>query len=146
MKQIAIVLFAGLLFTSFKPVREINLYDSSGKAVVYIDDYLADQVVYLWNGKPVGFLHQSFLGTDVYGFNGKHLGWFEGGFLRNNSGYIIAATKEASGRSIVSEAFKGLKDTPPMKQTREQEPMKPLFGPNWASDPVDDYLIGGLDK
>lgn len=71
------------VLASFKPYREINLYDSSGSATAYIDDYVADQVIYLWDGRPEAYLIQ----TDVYGFNGKHLGWFEKGILHDNNGY-----------------------------------------------------------
>jgi hypothetical protein len=71
------------VLASFKPYREINLYDSSGSATAYIDDYVADQVIYLWDGRSEAYLIQ----TDVYGFNGKHLGWFEKGILHDNNGY-----------------------------------------------------------
>jgi hypothetical protein len=145
MKILVYLLTVSLLCTTSRQGHTIDLYDSSGTATAYIDDYLTDKVIYLWDGKPVGYLHQNFNNTDVYGFNGKHLGWFEGGALRDNSGYVIVGTKEALGRTITTgESLKSLKDTPPEKKYREQEPSKPYFSTLPASVNPRDYLLGGL--
>ncbi|HJP62540.1 MAG TPA: hypothetical protein VJ844_03820, partial [Mucilaginibacter sp.] len=108
MKLITIALACCLSLLSFKPDQETNLYNSSGNATAYIDDYLTDRVLYLWDGTPIGYLHQNFNNTDVYWFSGKHLGWFENGLLRDNDGYIILATKQAASRPTYGETLKGL--------------------------------------
>jgi len=146
MKISILLLAVSVLCASFRPLREINLYDSSGQAKAYIDDYLTDQVVYLWDGTPVGYLHQNFTNTDVYGFNGKHLGWFEGGLLRDNEGYIILATKESAGKLTYGETLKSLKNTPPEKKYRELEPVKPYFGSLWSSNGTREYLLSGAEN
>jgi len=146
MKFLFCLLIPALFLKPFQTDKAIDMYDSAGNAVVYIDQYLTDQVIYRWDGKPLAYLHQSFSSNDVYGFNGKHLGWFEAGVLRDNEGYIIASTREASGRIPASEPMKGLKDTPPDKKFREQEPPKPYFGSLWSSTSAAEYLARGLDK
>jgi len=45
MKLSVFLLAVSLILAAFKPHREINLYDSSGNATAYIDDYLSDQVI-----------------------------------------------------------------------------------------------------
>ncbi|HVS94149.1 MAG TPA: hypothetical protein VHE59_19065 [Mucilaginibacter sp.] len=145
MKLIICVFAAILLCGASKPYREVDLYDSTGNAIAFVDDYLTDQVVYLWDGKPVAYLHQNFTNTDVYGFNGKHLGWFEDGRLRDNTGYLVGETKEALCRITYGEAQKGLKDTPPEKKFREQEPPKPYFSDLWSSTAGRDYLLSGTE-
>ncbi|MBS1524062.1 MAG: hypothetical protein JST19_00345 [Bacteroidetes bacterium] len=146
MKLICFLFAVIFLCGSAKPYREIDLYDSTGNAVAFIDDYITDQVVYLWNGKPVAYLHQNFNNTDVYGFNGKHLGWFEDGKLRDNAGYLLGETKEALGRITSDVPMKGLKDTPPEQKFREQEPPKPYFSDLWSSTSASDYLPTGRDN
>lgn len=143
MKLVTIFLACSMLCGIHKTDHEINLYNSSGSATAYIDDYLTDQVVYLWDGTPVAYLHKNFTSTDVYWFNGKHLGWFEDGLLRNNDGYIVLATRQAAGKLTYGETLKGLKNTPPEKKYRELEPVKPYFGTLWASASAAEYLQAG---
>lgn len=146
MKLITLLLFFSLVSSRSVPDHTIDLYDSSGNAVAYIDDYVSDRVIYFWDGKPVAYLYQSFTGTDVFGFNGKHLGWFEDGKLRDNDGYLIAATKEAIGRITYGETLKGVKDTPPEKKYHEQAPVKPYFSDAWSTGTLRDYLLQGIDN
>ncbi|HVW16119.1 MAG TPA: hypothetical protein VHB54_19975 [Mucilaginibacter sp.] len=146
MKLIICAFAAILLCGASKPYRGINLYDSTGNAIAFVDDYLTDQVIYLWNGKPVAYLYHNFTGTDVYGFNGKHLGWFEDGKLRDNTGYLLAETKEAlGGRITYGESLKGLEGTPPGQKFRELQPVKPYFSDLWSSDEPGNYLLNGRD-
>lgn len=146
MKPVIFLLFAGLLCSSFKPYNEINLYDSSGNASAYIDNYLTDQVIYLWDGKAVAYLHQNFTDNDVYGFNGKHLGWFERGILRDNDGKIVGTTKEAADRITIDGSLKGLKDSPPEKKYRELETIKPYFSTLWSFIILQEFLMNGVDN
>ncbi|HTD99103.1 MAG TPA: hypothetical protein VK668_07430 [Mucilaginibacter sp.] len=147
MKLLTFLLLSTCLsFTSFKPNNEINLYNSSGNAGAFIDDYLSDQVIYLWDGKPVAYLHQNFTSTDIYGFNGKHLGWFEKGVLRDNSGHTVGVTKEASDKITAGESLKGIKGSIPDKKYRELEPPKPYFSTIWASTDLKEFLMSGVDN
>ena len=130
------------VLASFKPYREINLYDSSGNATAYIDDYVADQVIYLWDGRPEAYLIQ----TDVYGFNGKHLGWFEKGILHDNNGEVVATIKEATDRITIDGSLKGLKETPPEKKFHELSPVRPYFSTIWSLTRLNDFLMNGTDK
>ena len=139
MKFIFTAIICIITLASFKPYREINLYDSSGNATAYIDDYLADRVIYLWNGTPQAYLIQS----DVFGFNGKHLGWFEKGILRDNDGKLVATIKEAADKITVDGSLKGLKQTPPEKKYHEMPPVRPYFSTLWSLTKLNDFLLNG---
>jgi len=145
MKLSVFLLAVSLTLAAFKPYREINLYDSSGNATAYIDDYLSDQVIYLWDGSPEAYLIHSYNGTDVYGFNGKHLGWFEKGILRDNDGKIVGTIKEAADKITIDGSLKGLKNTPPQKQFHEMSPVQPYFSTLWSLTKLNDFLLNGTN-
>ena len=142
MKLIFSAIICVIILTSFRPYREINLYDSSGNATAYIDSYLSDEVIYLWDGTPEAYLIQ----TDVFGFNGKHLGWFEKGILRDNDGKVVATIKEAADKITIDGSLKGLKQTPPEKKYHELAPIKPYFSTLWSLTRLNEFLMSGTDN
>ncbi|HEV2349528.1 MAG TPA: hypothetical protein VG028_06735 [Terriglobia bacterium] len=78
---------------------EVDLYDSSARAVAYIASD-KDLTIYLWSGKPVAYLEDD----SIYGFNGKHLGWFLKGTVHDHDGNVVAA---------IAENFRGPVGLPP---------------------------------
>ncbi|MBV8388897.1 MAG: hypothetical protein JO080_03765 [Mucilaginibacter sp.] len=142
MKFIFLPIICLSILVAFKPYRETDLYDSSGNAAAFIDDYLADRVIYLWDGSPEAYLVQ----TDVFGFNGKHLGWFEKGILRDNDGKVVATIKEAADKITVDGSLKGLKKMLPEKKFHDMPPIRPYFSALWSLTRLNDFLKSGTSN
>jgi len=142
MKLLCSAIICITILASFIPYREVNLYDSSGNSAAYIDDFLGDRIIFLWDGTPKAYLIQ----TDVFGFNGKHLGWFEKGVLRDNKGEVVATDKEAADKITIDSSLKGLKQSPPLKKYHELAPIRPYFSTLWSLTRLNDFLLGGTDN
>jgi hypothetical protein len=121
-------------------VPEVSLFDSSGAAAAYIAE---DQTIYLWSGQPVAYLSpDSAGGSHIYGFNGKHLGWFINGVIRDHSGKVACAIREAIA-STQFEPFKAFKQFQPFKSFQEFPPFRPFFSQQWSEIPCSDFLNQG---
>jgi hypothetical protein len=100
---------------------EISLYDTNGRATMYIAD--DGETVYSWDGYAKCYI----IDEAIYGWRGKHLGWFSQGFVYDLDGCRIGYTKEASPRILFTEWTKWTKKT---QWTRSQHRMahnKPFF-------------------
>jgi hypothetical protein len=101
---------------------ETNLYDKSGKPLVYISDDI-DKTIYLWEGKPVCYIYED----KLYGFNGKHLGWFVNGILYDNDGLRIGYTKNTCPCVTSVQSVKSVKSVKHVKSVRSVAHVKPVL-------------------
>ena len=122
--------------------NEVSLFNSSGKAVAYID-FDDELTIYLWNGTPVAYLSvDDDDGFNVYGFNGKHLGWFVNGVIRGHDGYASCAIKSKLA-STSFEPFKAFKKFKPFKSFEKFAPFKPFFRNSFSENSCEFVLIQG---
>jgi hypothetical protein len=122
---------------------EITLFDKGGNAVAYIDTADNDLTIYLWDGTPVAYLYNNRTDYDVYGFNGKHLGWYINGVIRDHSGNVIGARKDAFTGFTHLEPLKSLKKFKPFQNLRQLAPLKPLMTIYWSNDNLRMFLLSG---
>ena len=120
---------------------DINFYDSSGRAVAYIDAS-QDLTIYLWSGKPCAYLD----GENIYGFNGEHLGWFHSGIVYDHDGYVVAGIASVFLSPVRLAPFKGLKQLCPLKSLKELSPLKPLFSTIWSATPAQIFFLSGANE
>jgi len=100
---------------------EISLYDTDGRATMYIAD--DGETVYSWDGYAKCYI----VDEAIYGWRGKHLGWFSHGFVYDLAGCRIGYTKEASPRILYTEWTKWTKKTQWTKSQRRAPHSKPSF-------------------
>lgn len=75
---------------------EIDLYNTDGEAVVYIDAD-EDLAIYTWDGEAVSYLVEG-CGQRcfyIYTWGGSHIGFFENGIIYDLQGNIVGSVKGA---------------------------------------------------
>jgi hypothetical protein len=100
---------------------EISLYDTNGRATMYIAD--DGETVYSWDGYAKCYI----VDEAIYGWRGKHISWFSQGLVYDLDGCRIGYTKEASPRILFTEWTKWTKKTQWSKSQRRMEHNKPFF-------------------
>ena len=109
---------------------DTTFYNRNGQPVAYTED---GTHIYLFSGEPVAYLH----GDSVYSFGGRHLGWFVDGWIRDNNGYCVFFTSEATGGpgkpGRAGLPGKAGKAGHPGKAGREGRPGRPGFAASWSS-------------
>lgn len=113
---------------------EISLYDTDGRATMYIADDC--ETFYSWDGYPKCYL----VDEAIYGWRGKHLGWFSQGFVYDLDGYRIGYTKDASPRILYTERTKTIKKTQWTKSQRRAAHGRPYFRTADSSLSLAEYL------
>jgi hypothetical protein len=113
---------------------ELSLYDTNGRATMYIAD--DGETVYDWDGYAKCYI----IDEEIYGWRGKHLGWFSDSFIYNLDGYRIGYTKEASPRILYTEWTKSTKKTQWTKSQRRTAHQKPTFRSSESTIPLAEYL------
>lgn len=118
--------------------KDLDFYDSRGRAVAYIDED-KNLTIYLWDGKPVAYLDDD----SVYGFNGKHLGWLKGQAIYDHDGNVVAALPEAFHGPVSAAPAKSFKQFVPFKAFKEFKPFKPFLGSTWSDIPAQVFFLRG---
>ena len=113
-----------------------TLFSANGSPEAYISFTEDSPTIFMWSGKPVAYLARSVGGGfNVYGFNGKHLGWYVNGAVRSHEGnpvcgaYIVVKVLSLPK----PEPPKPLKQSIPLKSSKELAPSRPLFRRQWSS-------------
>lgn len=117
----------------------MTLYDSTGRAVAYIED---NGGIYLYSGEPVAYLHDDL----VYSYDGTHLGRFEDGWVRDTRGYCVFFTEDASDNGPVKpvrhvKPIKSLKQLRPLKSIRHIPSLKPIDSLAWSNDSGESFFM-----
>ncbi len=108
-----------------------TLYNSSGRAVAYIDS--DGQSIYLYDGKPVAWLS----GNDLYAYDGKYLGWMESGWVYDRAGRPAFFRDDAQGgpvkpvRSV--RPVRGVRGVRPVRGVRQVRPVRPVRSLSWSA-------------
>ncbi|EON70472.1 4-fold beta flower protein [Lysinibacillus sphaericus] len=109
--------------------NDLVFYNSSGVPIAYCED---EENIYLYNGKPAAY----FYNDSIYSFKGKHLGRFNNGWFRDNNGYCVFFTENASGGPFKPmksmTPIKSMKSMKPIKSVKFMRPMKPMNSSNWS--------------
>lgn len=119
-------------------MSDITFYNQHGKPIAYSKDGIH---IYLFNGTPVAYFHRE----SVYGYNGKHLGRFVNGWVRDNNGYCVFFTEEATGSGPVKpvkqiKPIKSVRSIKPIKSVRQIKPIKPISTSSWSSLSSDSFF------
>ena len=72
----------------------LNLYDSTGHAVAYVDD----ESIYLWGGKPVAWVSAGV----VYDYSGWVVGWLSNGWLTARDETVAFCTARPGYRGLTT--------------------------------------------
>ncbi|NLC22912.1 hypothetical protein NB640_08300 [Oxalobacter vibrioformis] len=87
---------------------QLNLYDKSGGALVYLNN---DNYIYQYGGTPVA----SVLDSAVYDLQGNHVGWFFDGWVTDVNGKAILYSRGSSMQAIPKP---GMRPDPPKKERK----------------------------
>jgi len=113
---------------------EISLYDTDGRATMYIAD--DGETIYDWDGYAKCYL----VAEAIYGWRGKHLGWFSNGVVYDLDGYVLGYTKDASPRILYTEWTKWTKKTHWTKSQRRMAHARPSLKPTNSQLSLAEYL------
>jgi hypothetical protein len=109
---------------------QITFYDKYGRAIAYCED---GEHIYTFGGAPVAYIHDD----SIYSYGGTHLGFFENGWVRDNAGYCVFFTDNASGGPIKPtkglEPIKAIKSIKPIKSIKQIRPIRPIPRNGWSS-------------
>jgi hypothetical protein len=124
-------------------IDETNLFNADGSPDAYIWFSENPPTIYMWSGKPVAYLVSSVDGGfNVYGFNGKHIGWYVNGVVRSHEGNPVCGVHRVVS-SPKPKPPKSLKQSAPLKSSKELPPARPLFRRQWSSVPCGLFLSQG---
>ncbi|MFL5730069.1 MAG: 4-fold beta flower protein [Cytophagaceae bacterium] len=119
------------ILNNANPDRELNLYDTQGNALAYVD--CKDQyTIYLWDGTPVAYLYLNNNLFHIYSFNGNHLGWLVNGVVYDHDGSIVGCSKDVCPIMYQFEPMKEFKKIKPAKRMKNGEPFTPMITGLWS--------------
>ncbi len=116
----------------------VTLYNSSGRAVAYVDD--DGESIYLYNGTPAGWLS----GEDVYAYKGRYLGWISSGWFYDRNGYPAFFTDDSSGGPARparhARPARGARGARPAKGARSARPARAARSLSWSQYSDETYF------
>ncbi|MDL2284915.1 hypothetical protein LJC19_07230 [Oxalobacter sp. OttesenSCG-928-P03] len=93
---------------------QLNLYDKSGGALVYLNN---DNYIYQYDGTPIA----SVLNNAVYDLQGEHVGWFFDGWVTDVDGNAILYSRGSAMQAIPKPGMR----PDPLKRERKPAPTAP---------------------